>query len=311
VVEAEAGVAGVPARRSRPTVDLDRLAAPAVPLALAELHRNLPVDSRILLRLSEGRLPAADLVSGGGFAALAIEDDGRTVDAVRLQSLPDYVGPGMRLLMVGLNPSPYAADAGVGFARPGNRFWPAMAGAGLATRDRDPVHLLRVDGIGMTDLVKRATPGVRGVDADEFTAGFDRVERLIRWLEPGTVCFLGVTGYRQAVDLRAGFGWQRRPIGGRPAYVMPNPSGANAHARPADLVEHLRTLDAGPDGGTRPPTGDQRASGTADAAPPHLDAPAGVGQALDVAAGEEDLTSVGRAMHVEHHAGPRMRGRSM
>ena len=63
----------------------------------------------------------------------------------------------MRLLVVGLNPSLYSADVGVGYRRPGNRFWPAALGAGLVTRDRDPSHALRVHGVGMTDLVKRAT----------------------------------------------------------------------------------------------------------------------------------------------------------
>ena len=80
------------------------------------------------------------------------------VDATRARTLPDTVGPGMRLLLVGLNPSEYAADAGAGFARPGNRFWPAALAAGLVTRTHDPFHALRVDGVGMTDLVKRATP---------------------------------------------------------------------------------------------------------------------------------------------------------
>ena len=63
--------------------------------------------------------------------------------STRARTLPDFVGPGMRLLVCGLNPSVYAADAGVGFARPGNRFWPAALAAGLVTRDRDPRHALR------------------------------------------------------------------------------------------------------------------------------------------------------------------------
>ena len=98
----------------------------------------------------------------------AFVDDGEEwidVEATRARTLPDTVGPGMRLLIVGLNPSVYSADAGVGFARPGNRFWPAALAAGLVTRTHDPFHALRVDGVGMTDLVKRATPTGRRAHA--------------------------------------------------------------------------------------------------------------------------------------------------
>src|SRR5690606_32435711 len=79
------------------------------------------------------------------------------VRARRERTLPATIGPGMRLLVCGLNPSLYAADAGVGFARPGNRFWPAALAAGLVSVDRDPLHALVHHGLGMTDLVKRAT----------------------------------------------------------------------------------------------------------------------------------------------------------
>ena len=243
------------------------LARTALPLALADLHRSLVVGGLVQLRLIAGdyeghHLPGddlpgrffatwtpagvADVVAGAGFDIVDLSDqatdhgDRLVVEAVRARTLPDYVGPGMTLLMVGLNPSVYAADAGVGFARPGNRFWPALLAAGLATRDRDPVHTLRVHGIGMTDLVKRATPSARTLTADEYRTGFERVARLVGSLRPDAVCFLGVTGWRAAVDPRAMVGWQSRLVGGRPTYVMPNPSGANAHARIDDLVGHLR-----------------------------------------------------------------------
>ena len=159
-----------------------------------------------------------------------------------MRSLADTVGPGMRVLLVGLNPSPFAADAGVGFARPGNRFWPAALASGLVTRDRDPRHALLAHGVGMTDLVKRATARADEVTREEYRAGASRVEALVEWLLPGCVCFVGLSGYRIAVDRAAKTGWQERPFGGRPAYVMPNPSGINAHATPAVLVEHLREL---------------------------------------------------------------------
>jgi TDG/mug DNA glycosylase family protein len=208
------------------------------------------------------------VVRGAGFGVVSSSHDRSSVTGVRARTLPDHVGAGMRLLVVGLNPSLYAADAGVGFARPGNRFWPAMRDAGLATCDRDPRHLLAVDRIGMTDLVKRATRSASELEPSEYAAGFDRLQRLIAWLEPGVVAVLGVTGWRRAADRHATLGWQPKRIGGRPVYVMPNPSGANAHARPADLVRHLRALDSGPDEGARTSPGDQRSPGPAHAAPP-------------------------------------------
>ena len=91
-------------------------------------------------------------------SAVEVEGDVVRARAVRARTLPDVVGPGMRLLVVGLNPSVYSADVGVGYARPGQPLLARGAGApGLVTRDRDPVHALRAHGVGMTDLVKRAT----------------------------------------------------------------------------------------------------------------------------------------------------------
>ena len=159
----------------------------------------------------------------------------------RERTLADTVGPGMRLLLVGLNPSEYAADVGVGFARPGNRAWPALLASGLATVDRDPMALLHGGRVGMSDLVKRATPRADQLQRDEFTSGLERLDRLCEWLQPGAVCVLGVTGWRQATgDRRATLGPQERALGGRPVYVGPNPSGLNAHTDVDDLVDHLR-----------------------------------------------------------------------
>lgn len=185
----------------------------------------------------------ADVHVGAGFEVHECEHDGGewvVVRATRARSLPDYVDDQMRLLVCGLNPSEYAADAGVGFARPGNRFWPAALAAGLVSRDRDPRHALSVHHVGMTDLVKRATPRADDLRPDEYRAGVARLERLVRWLRPGVVCFVGLAGYRAAVDRSAQPGPIPDGFAGVPAYVMPNPSGANAHARVDDIAAHLR-----------------------------------------------------------------------
>ena len=125
-----------------------------------------------------------DVVVGAGFDVDGYDVDGETeyevhVRLTRARTLPDLVGPDMRLLVCGLNPSLYAADAGIGFARPGNRFWPAALAAGIASRDRDPWHAFRVHGVGFTDLVKRATVGADELTKDEYRAGYARVERLV------------------------------------------------------------------------------------------------------------------------------------
>jgi TDG/mug DNA glycosylase family protein len=228
-----------------------------------ELHRALEVDAPAAFTFAhgtneghdpddefEGRFfaeweaePLRDVLTGAGFAVDRVDHDSGewiNVHALRARTLPDFVGPDMRLLVCGLNPSVYAADAGVGFARPGNRFWPAALAAGLVSRDRDPVHALVEHSVGMTDLCKRATARADELAPDEYKQGSQRVERLVRWLRPRAVCFVGLAGWRAAIDRKAVAGEQPDGFGGVPAYVMPNPSGLNAHATPAVLADHLR-----------------------------------------------------------------------
>lgn len=239
-----------------------------LPGALADLHRCSEVGSPLELTVVEGaddgwtpadddfpgRFFAAwdapslvDVVEGAGFVVeeTAAPSGTVTVRARRARTLADTVDDGMRVLVCGLNPSLHAADAGVGYAGPGNRFWPAAVEAGLAPRRLDAVAALRW-GTGMTDLVKRATARAADVTRAEFRDGAARVERLARWLSPGAVCFVGLTGYRLAVDRGATAGWQDEGFGGVPTYVMPSTSGLNTHATYADLVAHLRVVRAGP-----------------------------------------------------------------
>ena len=215
---------------------------PELPLALADLHRSLEVGRTVRIErttpLDNPSVPRWEaLVLGGGFVATRA----RSVYC-RAHSLPDYVGPSMRILLVGLNPSPYAADVGVGFARPGNRFWPAMLAAGMVDHARDPRRLLVEHHIGMTDLVKRTTARASEVDDAEFREGHDRVTSLVNWLRPTVVCFVGLGGWRIATDRRAVAGLQPQPMGSAIVYVMPNPSGLNAHATVDSLADHFREV---------------------------------------------------------------------
>ncbi len=215
-----------------------------LPLALARLHWRTQPGSRLAVHARRAWRPhaLADVLVGAGFVPDAIEWHGGALvaEVTRARSLPDTVGPGMRLLVCGLNPSEYAADRGLGYARPGNRFWPAALRAGLVTRSHDAMHALTVDGVGMTDLVKRATPRADLLSEDEYRAGAARVRGLVEWLRPAAVCFVGLQGWRAAVDGRAVAGVQALPFAGRPAYLMPSTSGLNAHTKLDDFVGHLR-----------------------------------------------------------------------
>jgi TDG/mug DNA glycosylase family protein len=192
------------------------------------------------------------VLTGAGFAVdelRSIDADGGKVHpivarATRLRSLPDTVGPEMRLLVCGLNPSNYAAAVGVGFARPGNRFWAAALAARLVSVNRDAVGALRRDGVGMTDLVKRPTVTASELGPGEYRAGLERVEHLVGWLRPGAVCFVGLAGWRAAVDRRAQPGVQPTDLAGAPVYLMPSTSGLNARTSLDELTEHLRAAAA-------------------------------------------------------------------
>ena len=179
---------GAWASRSYIHVERDR-----VPLALADLHRSLAMGAPVDLALFVGdndlatyaeddfagrrftgwtAQHLADVMVGAGFADVTVttEDNLLVVTAVRARTLPDFVGPGMRLLACGLNPSLHAADAGYGYAGPSNRFWKAVAAAGVATALREPRRMVTTDRVGMTCLVKRATPRADELSAAEYRA---------------------------------------------------------------------------------------------------------------------------------------------
>ena len=268
---------------TRPTDDLRHLPAAELPLALAEVHRALVTGKRLELTMSasldgaptceevRAAAPGHDLpdrpstwwqpehlrtvVEAAGFEVDELEvvriADGADhaqihVVARSLRALPDHVGAGMALLCVGLNPSLHSADAGIGYVQGSNRYWKAMLAAGLATVDRDPVHLLRHHHIGMTDLVKRPTPRADEVSAAEFRQGIDRLEALCAWLRPSSLAIVGLSGWRAGRDRRARAGWQDDALAGVPVYVLPSTSGLNAGTSLADLVGHLAALGLGP-----------------------------------------------------------------
>jgi TDG/mug DNA glycosylase family protein len=191
-----------------------------------------------------------DVLHGAGFDDISIEVRGRDraqdliVRATRARTLADTVSAGMRLLVIGLNPSVHSADAGVGYVTKGNRFWPGALAAGLVSRDRDPRHALLVHRMGMTDFVKRPTPGAHDLASAEIRAGRGRLERLVEWLQPRAICVTSLGAWRTAVDRTAVEGVQPERFAGRPVYVMGSTSGRNAHGSLASTTEHLRAAAA-------------------------------------------------------------------
>ncbi len=262
-----------PTADSEPAGSTVSVSTEGLPLALSDLHRRLPIDASATLQvrddetqqISGARTVGADyrlsdVIDGSGFiiverpgdvARTGVVERTNTADGGsghgggglhlrRAFTLADTVGPQMSMLVCGLNPSIYSAEVGVGFGRPGNRFWPAAIAAGLVAEPGDPRAALLEHSIGMTDLVKRPTRRADQLSTTEYRDGLSRVERLVAWLRPGLVCFVGLAGWRAVVDRKATAGLQPSELGGVGVYLMPSTSGLNASSRLDDLAEHLR-----------------------------------------------------------------------
>jgi TDG/mug DNA glycosylase family protein len=149
------------------------------------------------------------------------------------------VAPGLDVLFCGINPSLISAERGHHFARPGNRFWPALHGSGFTPRLLTPYEdasLVRF-GLGITNVVDRPTRAASELAAAEFRSGMEALGRLVERFEPRVVAVVGLTAWRTGFSRPdAGLGLQRETVGGRPAWVLPNPSGLNAHYQLPDLI---------------------------------------------------------------------------
>jgi TDG/mug DNA glycosylase family protein len=159
--------------------------------------------------------------------------------------VPDLIGPGLSVLFCGINPSLYSAATGHHFARPGNRFWPALYAAGFTRRLLQPweEQLLLADGFGITNLVSRATAAATELTNDELRMGRKRLARKVRRYHPRCVAVVGIGAYRVAFDRpHAGIGRQAELIGTTKLWVLPNPSGLNANHQLPDLAKVFRKL---------------------------------------------------------------------
>ncbi|HEY1626710.1 MAG TPA: G/U mismatch-specific DNA glycosylase [Streptosporangiaceae bacterium] len=178
------------------------------------------------------------------------------LEAARDKTIPDVLPePGQRftVLFSGINPGLYSAATGWHFARPGNRFWPALHLSGFTPRQLRPSeqHLLRGYGLGITNVAPRATAQAAELTADELRAGGEQLRALVLDRRPAVLAVLGVTAYRTAYGHpKASTGPQDEMVGGTRVWVLPNPSGLNAHwslPRIAEVFGELRlAAQAGP-----------------------------------------------------------------
>jgi len=171
---------------------------------------------------------------------------GAATSRARLRPLPDRVAPGLRILLVGINPGMRSAALGHHFAGHSNRFWKLLREAGLV-----PEHVgyeedatLPQYGLGLANLVDRPTPGVADLRPEEFAAGRKLLLAKVRRLRPAIVALVGVTVYRRLFDHRGPvqLGWQEELLHSSRVFVLPNPSGRNAHHSPAVMQSAFRLL---------------------------------------------------------------------
>jgi TDG/mug DNA glycosylase family protein len=162
---------------------------------------------------------------------------GRTIEPV--------IAPDLSVLFCGINPGLYTAWTGHHFARPGNRFWPALHRSGFTPRQLAPAEQqeLLALGLGVTNVVERATATAAELTAEELREGGAHLEAAAKRFAPAYIAVLGVTAYRAAFrEPRAGLGEQARTLGPSRLWVLPNPSGLNAHFTPTALAELFTEL---------------------------------------------------------------------
>ncbi|WP_307172876.1 G/U mismatch-specific DNA glycosylase [Streptomyces sp. B3I7] len=167
------------------------------------------------------------------------------LEAARDRLVPDVVADGLAVLFCGINPGLMTAATGHHFARPGNRFWPALHLSGFTPRRLHPSEQeeLLFYGLGITNVVARASARADELTAEEYREGGRLLSLKVARLRPRWLAVLGVTAYRTAFDDRtAQVGPQPRPLGDTRVWVLPNPSGLNAHWTPTTLAEEFGRL---------------------------------------------------------------------
>ena len=173
------------------------------------------------------------------------------LERFRGQPVDDLIGPGLKLLLVGINPGLWTAAVNAHFARPGNRFWPALHRSGIVDRvidasrgctPEDRNHLIE-RGVGITNIVPIATARADELSAADMRVGGARLRALVDELQPPVVAVLGLTAYRQAFKQpKAALGRQSANWGASQLWLAPNPSGLNAHETVDSLAAKYREI---------------------------------------------------------------------
>ena len=161
------------------------------------------------------------------------------------RTVPDVIGVGLKVLFCGINPGLYSGATGHHFARPGNRFWPALHAGGFTPRVLKPweERELLQWGYGITNLVARATAAEADLDKEEFMAGAKRLERKARKYGPEWVAVVGIGAYRRAFGRpKAVIGLQPERLGPAGLWLLPQPSGLNANHQMPQLAAAFRAL---------------------------------------------------------------------
>ena len=161
------------------------------------------------------------------------------IQAAVNQTVPDIIAPQLKVLLCGINPSLYSAAVGHHFARPGNRFWPALQAAGITDRLYSPFedHLLLALGYGITNIVDRATARADQLAEAELMAGQQALMQKLDEQQPQVLAILGISAYRTAFHQPKAKIGRQSDLPACQLWVLPNPSGLNAHYQLADLAE--------------------------------------------------------------------------
>jgi double-stranded uracil-DNA glycosylase len=205
-------------------------------------------------RLSSSR--AADPAAAETADAVRRTPTRDELSAAEGTEIPDVIERDLAVLFCGINPGLYSGAVGHHFARPGNRFWRALQASGFTDRLVSPYEDRELLGyrLGVTNLVGRSTSAADSLTAEELRAGADALERKVEAFTPAVVAVLGIGAYRVAFSRRrAAIGPQPERIAGARLWVLPNPSGLNAHYQPAELGRAFAEVRA--DAMDRPPPG--------------------------------------------------------
>jgi TDG/mug DNA glycosylase family protein len=184
-------------------------------------------------------------MTGGETTAVPPKPTRADLEAAVHKTVPDLVAPDLKVLFCGINPGLYTAALGHHFGRPGNRFWPALHGAGFTPRLFKPweEHELLPLGYGITNMVPRTTAAASELAPDEYVEGGTRLTGLVQRYTPRVVAFLGIGAYRSAFGRpKAQLGLQDERLDASCLWALPSPSGLNANHQLADLVALLREL---------------------------------------------------------------------